>query len=158
MTIEPEWIRMDEEGLFSRLGPVFHLPIHEGIGHFRFHAEPMHQNRRNQVHGGMLMAFADRGMGVTARRGDPALAVATVQLDMHFMRAARIGEWVGMQCRVLRQTRSLLFVDATLESGGQVVATARGVWKSQGEGWPISGVVAPTGGDGAPHSGESAAS
>jgi uncharacterized protein (TIGR00369 family) len=158
MTTELEWIRMDEEGLFSRLGPVFRLPIHEGIGHFRFRAEPMHRNRLNYVHGGMLMAFADRGMGVTARRGDAALAVATVQLDMHFMRAARIGEWVGMQCRVLRQTRSLLFVDATLESGGQVVATARGVWKSLGEGLRNGGEGGPNIVESAPNSGEGAAS
>ena len=133
MNSEVEWIRMDEEGLFSRLGPVFCMPIQEGIGLFRFRAEPMHRNKRNCVHGGMLMAFADRGMGVTARKGDPTLAVATVQLDMHFMRAARIGEWVAMECRLLRQTRSLAFVDAALESDGRMVATARGVWKIVGE-------------------------
>jgi uncharacterized protein (TIGR00369 family) len=149
MTTEHEWIRMDEEGLFSRLGPVFRVPIREGVDRFRFRAEPMHRNRLNYVHGGMLMAFADRGMGVTARQGDAALAVATVQLDMHFMRAARIGDWVAMQCRVLRQTRSLIFVDATLESEGQVVATARGVWKLVGDRAPHADASAPHAGEGA---------
>jgi uncharacterized protein (TIGR00369 family) len=134
MTVQIEWIAMDENGLFSRLGPIYRGPVSDGFGRFRFHAEDMHRNRLNHVHGGMLMAFADRGMGVTARQGDATLAVATVQLDMHFIRTARIGKWVEMQCRVIRQTRSLIFVDATLESEEQVVATARGVWKSIGEG------------------------
>lgn len=141
MNTELDWIRMDEEGLFSRLGPVFRLPLREGIGRFRFRAEPMHRNKRDYVHGGMLMAFADRGMGVTARQEDATLAVATVQLDMHFIRAARIGEWIGMQCRLLRHTRGLMFVDATIESGGQVAATARGVWKIVGEGAPKDGTA-----------------
>jgi len=136
MNCDLDWIHMDEEGFFSRLGPIFHLPLQEGLGHFRFRADPMHRNRRNFVHGGMLMAFADRGMGVTARNGEPTLAVATVQLDMHFVRAARIGEWVTMECRVIRQARGLSFVDATLEAKGQVAATARGVWKIVGNSAP----------------------
>ena len=36
---------------------------------------------------------------------------------------------VEMDCYVIRQTRSLVFVDGTMQVKGETVATARGVWK-----------------------------
>lgn len=142
MTAESDWIKMDEEGLFGLLGPVFHLPFCDGTGRFRFTAEPKHRNRLNSVHGGMLMAFADRAMGATARHARAPQRVTTVQLDMHFMRPARIGQTVEIECRVIRQTQSLLFIDGSLCSEGQVVATARGLWKSL-RAAPSPGLAAP---------------
>ncbi len=81
------------------------------------------------MHGGMLTAFADRALGTTARQFNPALTLATVQLDVHFLQPARIGETVEMDCQVIRETRSLVFLDGTISGGSGAVAMARGVWK-----------------------------
>jgi acyl-coenzyme A thioesterase PaaI-like protein len=57
---------------------------------------------------------------------------ATIQLDVHFIESVQIGEFVEARCRVIRRTRSLIFMSAELLVGNRVVATANGVWKALG--------------------------
>jgi uncharacterized protein (TIGR00369 family) len=125
---DAEWIEIEDGGFIGLVGPIFHKPFHGGISRFRFVGEAKHKNRNGFIHGGMLMTFADRALGMTARQGQ-SRAQATVQLDVHFIRPAMINEAIEMECRVLRQTDSLIFMDGTITSSGEVVATARGVWK-----------------------------
>jgi len=37
--------------------------------------------------------------------------------------------------RVVRETRSVLFIESKLKVGGRIVATASGIWKIVGEKW-----------------------
>ena len=55
---------------------------------------------------------------------------AKVQLDVHFVDAVQIGEFVEARCQVVRRTRSLTFMSATLLVGERVVVTANGVWRT----------------------------
>jgi acyl-coenzyme A thioesterase PaaI-like protein len=48
---------------------------------------------------------------------------------MHFLRPARIGETIEMECRVIRETRDLVFVEGSLTANTQTIATAKGIWK-----------------------------
>jgi acyl-coenzyme A thioesterase PaaI-like protein len=100
---------------------------------YAFMAEPKHHNRRGVVQGGMLMTFADRSMGMTCWYANERQPQATVQLDVHFIDAVQIGEFVEAQCRVVRRTRSMVFMSAELVVGTRVVATANGVWKTLGK-------------------------
>ena len=36
-------------------------------------------------------------------------------------------------CNVVRETRSVLFIESKLKVGGRIVATASGIWKILGE-------------------------
>jgi uncharacterized protein (TIGR00369 family) len=99
---------------------------------YAFLAEPKHHNRRGVVQGGMLMTFADRSMGMTCWYANERQPQATVQLDVHFVEAVRIGEFVRATCKVVRRTRSLIFMSAELVVDARVVATASGVWKTLG--------------------------
>jgi acyl-coenzyme A thioesterase PaaI-like protein len=58
---------------------------------------------------------------------------ATVQLDVHFVDAVKVGEFVEAKCQVVRRTRSLVFMSGDLMVGDRVVATAKGVWKTLGK-------------------------
>jgi len=55
-----------------------------------------------------------------------------VHLDVHFVDAVQIGEWVEAHCKVVRRTRSLIFMSAQLMVGERMVGTANGVWKTLG--------------------------
>jgi acyl-coenzyme A thioesterase PaaI-like protein len=96
-------------------------------------AQPKHHNRRGIVQGGMLMTFADRSMGMTCWYANERQPQATVQLDVHFIDAVEIGEFVEAKCRVVRRTRALVFMSAELVVGERLVATASGVWKTLGK-------------------------
>jgi acyl-coenzyme A thioesterase PaaI-like protein len=80
----------------------------------------------------MLMTFADRAMGRTSWYANERQPQATVQLDVHFVDAVRIGDFVEARCTVVRRTRTLVFMSAELVVGERVVATANGVWKTLG--------------------------
>ena len=56
-----------------------------------------------------------------------------MQLDVHFVDAVKIGEFVEARCQVVRRTRSLVFMNGELVVGDRIVATAKGVWKTLGK-------------------------
>jgi acyl-coenzyme A thioesterase PaaI-like protein len=126
------WQHYEADGFIGLVGPLW-TRERDGIHLFAFKAEPKHHNRRGVVQGGMLMTFADRAMGMTCWHANDRQPQATVQLDMHFIDAVRIGEFVEAKCQVVRRTRALVFMAADLVVGDRVVATANGVWKTLGK-------------------------
>jgi acyl-coenzyme A thioesterase PaaI-like protein len=126
------WEHYPADGFIGLVGPFWTRQA--GGSHlYAFRAEPKHHNRRGVVQGGMLMTFADRAMGMTCWYANDRQPHATVQLDVHFMDAVQIGEFVEAKCTVVRRTRSLVFMSAELVVGTRVVATANGVWKTLGK-------------------------
>lgn len=123
------WTEIADDGFIGLIGPIFSRPFKDGSQYFRLLTEKKHKNRGGFVHGGMLMSFADRAMGTTARGHDATRAQSTVQFSIQFIRAVRIGDLVEIKCSVLRQTRSLVFMTSELRVGGEIVASATGVWK-----------------------------
>jgi acyl-coenzyme A thioesterase PaaI-like protein len=122
----------DDDGFIGLVGPWWARKNGDSY-RYAFMAQPKHHNRRGIVQGGMLMTFADRSMGMTCWYANERQPQATVQLDMHFVDAVQIGEFVEAKCQVVRRTRSLIFMSAELMVGARVVATANGVWKTLGK-------------------------
>jgi acyl-coenzyme A thioesterase PaaI-like protein len=126
------WEVYRDEGFIGLVGPFWTRRCGDSY-RYAFVAEPKHHNRRGIVQGGMLMTFADRAMGMTCWYANERQPQATVQLDVQFIDAVQIGEFVEAKCRVVRRTRSLVFMSAELVVGPRVVATATGVWKTLGK-------------------------
>jgi acyl-coenzyme A thioesterase PaaI-like protein len=126
------WEPYTDEGFVGLVGP-FWTRQSGGTHLYAFMAQPKHHNRRGIVQGGMLMTFADRSMGMTCWYANERQPQATVQLDMHFIDAVQIGEFVEAKCRVVRRTRALVFMSGELMVGERLVATANGVWKTLGK-------------------------
>ena len=126
------WQLDKDEGFIGLVGPIWSRPNGDSVL-YAFMAEPKHHNRRGVVQGGMLMTFADRSLGRTSWYANDRQPQATVQLDVHFIDAVQIGEFVEAKCRVVRRTRSLVFMAGELVVGDRVVATANGVWKTLGK-------------------------
>jgi acyl-coenzyme A thioesterase PaaI-like protein len=130
------WEPYKDEGFIGLVGPFWSRPIKTEHGDsvlYAFKAETKHHNRRGVVQGGMLMTFADRSMGMTCWYANERQPQATVQLDMHFIDAVQVGEFVECRAKVVRRTRSLVFMSGELVVGERVVATANGVWKTLGK-------------------------
>jgi acyl-coenzyme A thioesterase PaaI-like protein len=126
----------DDTGFIGLVGPFWSRPKNTGMGEsyeYAFMAQDKHHNRRGVVQGGMLMTFADRSMGMTCWYANEKQPQATVQLDMHFIDAVQVGEFVECKATVVRRTRSLVFMSADLVVGDRIVASAKGVWKTLGK-------------------------
>jgi acyl-coenzyme A thioesterase PaaI-like protein len=124
------WEPVEDSGFIGLVGPIMRRACgdHDEYG---FVAEPKHANLNNVVQGGMLMTFADRALGRAAWQV-AGRSTATVQFDMQFVSAARIGDFIEMQPEVVRRTSAPVFLRGALFAGPRIVATAQGVWKILG--------------------------
>ncbi|SHL02596.1 Acyl-coenzyme A thioesterase PaaI, contains HGG motif [Bradyrhizobium lablabi] len=122
------WSIADTTGFLSLVGPLWQRLV-DGELEFAIITEDKHHNRRGLVQGGLLMTFADRSCGMTARHVSGKQTLATVQLDTHFVEAGKIGEILVSKPRVVRSTRSLIFVSTEVKVDKRCIAMANGVFK-----------------------------
>ena len=122
------WKIVDTTGFLSLVGPLWQRVTGDSP-EYALITEDKHHNRRGLVQGGVIMTFADRACGMTARfvSGKPTLA--TVQLDTHFVEAGKIGEILTTRPRVVRSTRSLIFITTEVTVDKRCIAMASGVFK-----------------------------
>src|ERR1700679_2676970 len=104
---------VEATGFISLIGPLWQRAV-DGEHEYALVAQDKHHNRRGLVQGGLLMTFADRACGMTARYVPRHPTLATVQLDVHFVESGKIGEVLIARPRVVRTTRSLIFMTAEI--------------------------------------------
>ena len=99
---------------------------------YAFRAEPRHANPRGVIHGGMLMSFADQALSLLAWEAAGRRPCATVGLNNQFIAAAKPGDWIVARGRVVRRTRSLVFMQGILSVNDGEILSADGIWKLLG--------------------------
>ena len=122
------WEPVDDKGFLGLVGPTWRR-LRDDRLEFAFRAEPKHANLRNVVQGGMLMTFADRALGRNSWRAAGEKPVATVEFNMQFVTAGKIGEVFEIRPELVRKTSSLVFIRGDVVCGTRTVATATGIWK-----------------------------
>ena len=122
------WKMVENTGFLHLIGPLWQRVV-DNVHEYALATEDKHHNRRGLVQGGVLMTFADRACGMTARYASGKTTLATVQLDTHFVEAGKIGEVLIAKPRAIRVTRSLVFVTAEVTANGRTLITANGVFK-----------------------------
>jgi uncharacterized protein (TIGR00369 family) len=123
------WTIIKPIGFGELVGPLWR----RGDGHFGFVVEQKHLNFADIVHGGMLTTLADQAMGMTAQRATGGKPHATIELNIHFVGAVRLKEFVEAHCEIVRLTRAIVFMQCKLLVGARAVANATGIWKIRGE-------------------------
>lgn len=122
------WSMVETTGFLSLVGPLWQRAV-DGEHEYALVAQDKHHNRRGLVQGGLLMTFADRACGMTARYVSGRPTLATVQLDVHFVDSGKIGDTLLAKPRVIRTTRSLIFVTTEVTANGRIIVMANGVFK-----------------------------
>ena len=122
------WAIVETTGFIHLIGPLWQRAAGDGY-EYALATQDKHHNRRGLVQGGVLMTFADRTCGMTARHVTGKQTMATIQLDMHFVEAGKIGEILVSRPRVVRATRSLIFMNTEVTVDKRCIAMANGVFK-----------------------------
>src|SRR6202161_3706755 len=122
------WSIVETSGFLSLVGPLWRRVVN-GAHEYAIVAQDKHHNRRGLVQGGLLMTFADRSSGMTARYVSGRPTLATVQMDTHFIDSGKIGEILLSKPRVVRATRSLIFTTTEVTAANRCIAIASGVFK-----------------------------
>ena len=122
------WTIVETTGFLNLIGPLWQR-VRNGESEYALITQDKHHNRRGRVQGGLLMTFADRACGMTARVVSGRPTLATVQLDVHFVDSGKIGDILFARPRVTRVTRTLIFVTTEVTANDRCVVTASGVFK-----------------------------
>jgi acyl-coenzyme A thioesterase PaaI-like protein len=122
------WTLVETSGFLNLVGPLWQRLV-DGEHEYAIVAEDKHHNRRGRVQGGLLMTFADRSCGMTARYVSGRPTLATVQMDVQFIDSGKIGETLISKPRVVRVTHSLIFMTTEVTANERCIVMASGVFK-----------------------------
>ena len=84
------------------------------------------------VHGGWVASLFDVAMPLNARQLTPELEdhfFLTISMTVDYLSGARLGDWLEMHARLLRKTKRMLFTDALLKVGDDLIARGSGVFR-----------------------------
>lgn len=124
----PEAEEISFRGFGRHVGPLYRLSSEDAY-RFGFVVESKHMNAAGTVHGGMLMGLADVAMSRTTREVTGAVTCSTVALSCDFLAPGKLGDLVEARVRITRQTRTMVFLSATVSAGDRQLLVAQGVWK-----------------------------
>ena len=124
------WRRYDDSAMPRVMLGQWIREYDDGIA-FGFETGEAQANGRGVIHGGVLATYMDHTIGRNAWKAAGA-AVATIQLDLHYIAPARVGAFVAARGFVTRRTRSVIFLRGELVADGKPVVTATGIWKILG--------------------------
>jgi uncharacterized protein (TIGR00369 family) len=110
-------------------GPIWRLPADGEVRRFALPVLEKHLNGSGNVHGGLLMTFADISMSQTSRAVSGAQACNTVSLTCDFVGPGKRNDILESRVRVTRKTRTMVFLSAEIAVGDRMVAVATGLWK-----------------------------
>ncbi|MFU8817408.1 MAG: PaaI family thioesterase [Pseudomonadales bacterium] len=110
------------------IGP-FYLRRDAGDFAARLQVQQRHCNSMGNVHGGVLMTFADFALCAQARFGTDDDHIVTVSLNADFIDSAPADAWLQSRGEVVRRTRSLAFVQGQILHEGRPVLAYSGIGK-----------------------------
>lgn len=89
-----------------------------------------HCNSRGLLHGGVIASLADNAMGLSCGAVLGATeGLVTIGLAVDYLGAAKIGQWVQIEPRVIRAVKSLAFADAIVTTDGTPIARANATFR-----------------------------
>ena len=122
---------MDEtnKGFMKHLGGLDLKKIDEANYEFTVKVQSMHLNTGNIAHGGFLSTIADTGMGTAAHRIAGDKRCVTINLDIKFISTGMLGDKLVGKVKILKKTKTLVFISCEISNSSDIVASANGTWK-----------------------------
>ena len=122
---------MDEtnKGFMKHLGGLELKQISDTQYEFIVEIKEMHLNTGKIAHGGFLSTIADTGMGTAAHRVAGDRRCVTINLDMKFISAGQLGDKLKGDVKILKKTKTLVFINCEISNDKGIVVSASGTWK-----------------------------
>ena len=122
---------MDEtnKGFMKHLGGLELKQISDTQYEFIVEVKEMHLNTGKIAHGGFLSTIADTGMGTAAHRFAGDRRCVTINLDMKFISAGQLGDKLKGDVKILKKTKTLVFINCEISNDKGIVVSASGTWK-----------------------------
>ena len=122
---------MDEsnQGFMKHLGGLELKKIDDAHYEFNVEVKEIHLNTGKIAHGGFISTIADTGMGTAAHKIAGDKRCVTINLDMKFISAGMLGDKLVGKVKILKKTKTLVFISCEISNSSDIVASANGTWK-----------------------------
>ena len=128
MTKEFEQISL-KPGFMKHNGGVMFKNISESEYEFKAKINENHLNAAGITHGGYLAALIDAGAGTAAHRSAENAPCVTISLDLKFIGASKVNDEIIGNVKILKKTKTLVFLFCELKCNDKIITSASGVWK-----------------------------
>ena len=116
-------------GFMKHNGGIMFRNISETEYEFKTTINENHLNAIGITHGGFICSLIDAGAGTAAHRCAGQAPCVTVSLDLKFIATTKIGDEIVGFTKILKKTKSMVFLICYLKSKDKIIASASGIWK-----------------------------
>ncbi len=122
---------MDEtkKGFMQNIGDLSFKKINDSDFEFSIKVIESFLNTGGIAHGGFIASIADTGMGNAAHIAAGNKRCVTINLDIKFISAGKLNETLLGKVKILKRTKTLVFINCEIFGAEKIVATASGTWK-----------------------------
>lgn len=129
----PGWLSYGEfpaDSFAAATGKLLFRPDGPGRGICRMQVEERHLNLGGSIHGGAVMSFIDMALFAGGRcAGMSEGHYVTLDLTTHFVARGRAGLPLDAHVELVRQTRSLAFLQGVVRQDGEACYSFTGTLK-----------------------------
>ena len=118
-----------KQGFMKHNGGVMFRNVSESEYEFKSVINENHLNAAGITHGGYLAALIDAGAGTAAHRSAQNATCVTISLDLKYIGASKIGDEIIGNVKILKKTKTLVFLFCELKCNDKIITSASGVWK-----------------------------
>ena len=116
-------------GFMRHNGGLLFRNISEHEYEFKSTISENHLNAAGITHGGYIAALIDAGAGTSAHRSAKDAPCVTISLDLKFIGASKVGDEIRGNVKILKKTKTLIFLFCELKCQNKIIASASGIWK-----------------------------
>jgi len=116
-------------GFMKHNGGIMFRNISKTEYEFKTTINENHLNAAGITHGGFICSLIDAGAGTAAHRSAGQAPCVTISLDLKFIATTKIGDEIIGFVKILKKTKSMVFLICHLKSKDKIIASASGIWK-----------------------------
>ena len=116
-------------GFMKHNGGILFRNISDNEFEFKSTINENHLNAAEITHGGYLSALIDAGAGTAAHRSAENAPCVTISLDIKFIGSSKIGDEIIGHVKILKKTKTLVFLFCELRCENKIITSASGIWK-----------------------------
>ena len=116
-------------GFMKHNGGVMFRSISDTEYEFKSTINNNHLNAAGITHGGYLSALIDAGAGTAAHRSADNAPCVTISLDLKFIGVSKLGDEIVGNVKILKKTKTLVFLFCELRCNDNIITSASGIWK-----------------------------
>ena len=121
ISIKPSFMKHNGGLLFRKIA--------ENEFEFKTTIKENHLNTAGITHGGYISSIIDSGAGTAAHRAAHNSLCVTISLDIKFISSTKLDDEIIGFVKILKRTKSMVFLICHLKSNEKIIASASGIWK-----------------------------